>query len=307
MIVRTDPAHVVDLRFGLSQTAARRAFKANAGQNNHFVITLLVGLDAVRSGVATVSDEFSTTWRPREPASSAARSREYALKSSLVWIIDLLDVYRRSVTNISSLITSQQKHQIDTIDSQAKRVRELAKILGLDLVDPHLLMVHLAFTWRNRVVHSDADAKVDAYVKARLLEQADEIADRYCGLNIRRAIAACENSASPSFKEVAAIIRASQSLVASFDDLALSKIDYDSYVESMLCEHFVDQFESDSQVFAKMWPGSQNKTAQRLSSLLRQKGMILIEPGANGTDIEFFRKLTQLRPSEAAERFMAGR
>ena len=186
-------------------------------------------------------------------------------------------------------------------------MRELAKILGLDLVDPHLLMVHLAFTWRNRVVHSDADAKVDAYVKARLLEQADEIADRYCGLNIRRAIAACENSASPSFKEVAAIIRASQSLVASFDDLALSKIDYDSYVESMLCEHFVDQFESDSQVFAKMWPGSQNKTAQRLSSLLRQKGMILIEPGANGTDIEFFRKLTQLRPSEAAERFMAGR
>ncbi len=306
MIVRIDPAHVFASRYGLSQTTARRAFKTNAGQNNHFVITLLVGLDAVRSGVATVSEEFSTTWRPHDPHSSAARSREYALKSSLAWIIDLVDVYRRSITNISSLITSPQRHQIEMMENHAKRVRQLAKTLEIELADPNLLMVLLAFAWRNRVVHSDAETKVDPHVKARLLEQADEIAQRYRGLDIRRAIAACENSAAPSFKEVAGIIRASQTLIETIDDSAMSKIDYDSYVESLLYEHFTDQFKLDRQVFAKMWPGSQEKTAQRLSALLRQKGMTSVEPEANGTNVDYFLQLTQLRPSEARRRFTAG-
>ncbi|WP_134063869.1 hypothetical protein [Mycobacteroides salmoniphilum] len=196
-----------------------------------------------------------------------------------------------------------QKQQIERIDSRALRLRELAKLLKINLGDPNLLMVLLAFAWRNRVVHSDAYTKVDAELKARLAEQAGDIAQLYNGLEINRTIAACEESAAPSFKEVAAIIRASHKLVEDIDSSATSNIDYDSYVESLLCEHFAGRFKSDRQVFAKMWPGSKEKTAQRLSTLLLQKGMVLIEPGENGTSDEYFDRLIGLKPSEVRRRF----
>lgn len=90
------------------------------------------------------------------------------------------------------------------------------------------------------------------------------------------------------------------------DDSVMSKIDYGSYVESLLYEYFAGQFELDTQVFAKMWPGSQEKTAQRLSGLLRQKGMTSVDPGVNGTNVDYFVQLTKLKPSKARRRFTTG-
>src|SRR4051812_20576999 len=90
---RSIRARCTFVMYELKRTQARAAFKDLLGQANHFLITLLVGLGAVRDGVATLDDEFRTSWSPHDVKRSAERSRQFALDLSLVRAIDALDTY----------------------------------------------------------------------------------------------------------------------------------------------------------------------------------------------------------------------
>ena len=46
--------------FDLKRTTARAEFKDVLGHANHFVITILVGLNGVKNGVIAYDDEFHT-------------------------------------------------------------------------------------------------------------------------------------------------------------------------------------------------------------------------------------------------------
>ena len=79
--------------FELNRTQARWAFKDLLGQANHFLITILVGLDGVRSGEVTLHPEFRTSWNPQNVARSAERSRIFVMDLALIRSIDALDTY----------------------------------------------------------------------------------------------------------------------------------------------------------------------------------------------------------------------
>ena len=51
--------------FELTRTDARATFKDLLGQANHFLITILVGLNGVRSGATQIDEEFRTSWNAR--------------------------------------------------------------------------------------------------------------------------------------------------------------------------------------------------------------------------------------------------
>lgn len=65
----------VDDQLSIKTSAARRDFKEMLGQNNHFLITIMIGLDAVADGEARRGDEFSTSWAPHDVRRSAMRSQ----------------------------------------------------------------------------------------------------------------------------------------------------------------------------------------------------------------------------------------
>ena len=69
---------------------AYKKFKTEVGQANHFLITIIIGLDAVEDG-AQKKESFNTTWNPRNVKASVGRSRHYAIKSALAWIVDNQD------------------------------------------------------------------------------------------------------------------------------------------------------------------------------------------------------------------------
>ena len=79
----------------LVRTPALRQFKSQTGQNNHFIITILVGLHQIEREDVAPDPEFSTQWSPRDRVNSARRSREYTLQSSLTWLVDQLTRYVR--------------------------------------------------------------------------------------------------------------------------------------------------------------------------------------------------------------------
>lgn len=272
MFVRIEPAHVIEIGLGLSRTPARVAFKRNTGQNNHFLITVLVGLDAVRVGEAKLAPEFSTSWSPTDVSRSAIRSREYALVTSLAWITDLVDVYRKRLQAMRSVMSDTGSKRIDKIDGRANRLSELASVLGLPRDDRNLLMMLFATRWRNTIVHSDADTRIGRDLRSRLLNSAQDISLEHRGLDISRSIESFERDDAPTFKEVASIIAAGQQLVEALDVRAVTMMDVEHYAESTLNTHLSAAFTLNAQVYAQYWSGNQAKTQKRLTALLAQLG-----------------------------------
>ena len=80
-------------KIGLKYSYALKEFKSLAGQSNHFLITILIGLDAVENGDAEKSDDFKTSWNPKNVTSSARRSRMFSINATLAWLIDAFDSY----------------------------------------------------------------------------------------------------------------------------------------------------------------------------------------------------------------------
>jgi len=292
----------------MTTTPARRSFKKNAGQNNHFLITVLVGLDSVRDGSAKLSAEFSTSWTPRNVSHSAARSREYVLRSSLAWITDLVDVYRSSVARMPGGMSAAKVSTIDAIDGRSLRLRELAKILGVD-ESPDEFLVRLAIYWRNRIVHSTSSSRLEGQVRAGLLASAKSLRDSHRGLDITRTIEHAKSGESPHFKEVASVIAAAHTLVCAIDEGMLRHVDLEAYAEEALRSHLSRRFEEgDRQVFARMWPGSPGKTDRRVRQFLVQSGLsaLLLEEERSLPE-QYLVDLCVLSASEARARFMDGR
>ncbi|PRB66783.1 hypothetical protein [Arthrobacter sp. MYb213] len=302
MFVRTEPAHVHGIKLGINRTPARIGFKKNAGQNNHLLITVLVGLESVRDGTASLKDEFSTSWSPKDRSRSALRSREYALVTSLVWITDLIDVYRKQVQKTDSVFDRSIQDSINRIDGRAERLSALASNLQIQLNDPALLMTLFAIKWRNTLVHSESSTRLNASLSRKLISVAAQIAETHRGLDIKRSIETFENGTAPTFKEVASFIAATQSLVESFDSAAIKKMDIQCYAESRLRDYFSREFIGNRQIFSQYWATNPDKSFQRLSNLLTQLGF------SRGTHIaslssEYLKSIAHLTASDARDRF----
>jgi hypothetical protein len=89
--------HMEPLPLSLTVTAARSQFKKLLGQNNHYLITILIGLNGVEAGTALLPDDFATSWNPRDVRRSVQRSREFAIKALLAWASDSLDAYQSAL------------------------------------------------------------------------------------------------------------------------------------------------------------------------------------------------------------------
>lgn len=79
-----------------------RKFKSEMVQANHFLITIMVGLDVVEDG-AVKREDFHAVWNPQNTISSVKRNKQYALKSALSWAVDNLDMYLRLANRLHIL------------------------------------------------------------------------------------------------------------------------------------------------------------------------------------------------------------
>ena len=93
----------------MTKSPAKKEFKERFGQANHFLITALVGIDAIQSGMITKKPTgFSTTWEPKDPKKSANRSRIFILKSFLAWAVESLEMYMTELNRKPKLLESDR-------------------------------------------------------------------------------------------------------------------------------------------------------------------------------------------------------
>lgn len=271
------------------------------GHANHFLITILVGLDAVGSGHATLSAEFSTSWDPRDAEVSALRSREFALEAVTAWSVDALDTYRRLLTSESApYLSRSMRVSVESEDGLRLRLRKLFQVSGA-LPAPEVDMTEMLIVWRNKLVHSGARDSVPRDVSARLLAASEDIASAYRNLDVKRTIESVTGKRSPTFKEATAFVTAAHRFVERVDGAVIARVDLDACLRAALVAHIADDPINRCR---SIWVPDQER---RRNSILQVAQNFGLAPGGDRTvSHEFALDLMSWTPKDARRELAPG-
>lgn len=204
------------------------------GQANHFLITIMVGLDAVDDG-AQKRESFSTKWNPINITASVARSKHYAIKSALAWAVDNLDMYLRLCNREPRLYCKEESLEIaktkHSIYSKFRCVINNHPELSVE----KYAYVDLLICWRNNSVHFDAENELLPISQEyfRHINSDDVLINKY-NLDVAQMLERFKNSACPSFKEAATLISMTLHFAEDLDRILLQNVNQYEYLATTL-------------------------------------------------------------------------
>lgn len=284
----------------LEVTRARRLFKKLAGQNNHFLITILVGLDAVDRGAARVPSELSTSWNPHDHRRSVRRSREFAISALLAWLVDALQTYVHALITAPIVVSDNALRNKLGSESLGERVVALANYTEQYTAARYL--VELAIVWRNRVVHFEARNRVGSHLASHLRKHSQDIEDLYQGLAIDQALDSVERSRKPTFKEITALVRAAHMFVEAVDQAVLATVDLNAYLVDVLGLYMSEDPVTRS---AKVWGREFERRVSAIVQIAQNYGMTVARTSRSNTltpaEID---RLAKLSPRQARQKFV---
>ena len=269
---------------------AFKKFKAEIGQANHFLITILVGLDAVEDG-ATKRQEFKTSWEPKDIKSSVHRSRQYAIKSALAWVVDNLDMYLRLCNKNPKLYQEKESEEISsTKHSVYQKYKCIVKNHSQISLNTKAF-VDLLICWRNNMVHYDADNELLIETKKYFhdFSNGDVTISKY-NLDIQKMLDRFEQNLYPSFKETTTMISMTIKFVEEIDSILLNEIQQNIYLDQML-KGLYKKNKKISTVFS-FNNTTADKRIKKIKQLFRTQG--IEEDFYNKEGIEYIEKLSQM-------------
>lgn len=223
----------------MTKSPAKKEFKERFGQANHFLITALVGIDAIQSGIITKKPAgFSTTWEPKDPKNSANRSRIFVLKSFLAWAVESLEMYMTELNRKPKLLESEKFTELFSKAGQSiyKKTIFIADEIK---IDPMLIaLMEVLITWRNYTFHYDIDNEIRDSSLQYLISNSEELKNRFSGLEISMLKKTWESKGDFTFKETAALIKATQDFVSAIDEYALKELNMEKYLSDFLDKYF---------------------------------------------------------------------
>jgi len=224
----------------LSWTGHFREFKENLGKSNHYLITILVGLEGVRTKKITKDDSFHVLWNPSDLESSVGGSRKFVRKAALSWTIDALDGYlgflRKEIFEFND---SEFEHELKN-----KSARSIRKSLDAVIkfcqypLDLPLSLVQLGIQWRNNLVHFHANNSLDHEYKD-FIRHVDptETSESFSGLEPMQMLEDFEQGLPPKHKAVACIIRSTHHLVQAIDPIMVKYVNLKKYSQDLIISH----------------------------------------------------------------------
>lgn len=280
-----------------------------AGQNNHFLITILVGLAAVEDGTAMLPPEMRTSWEPRDSVRSAARSREFAIKAMLAWLVDAIDAYFRvlahpPITANADVLAGIQL-AVDKEEGIAGKVRRVAAAAG-QAGSAEAVLVEVAIMWRNRLVHRASNSKLSKPLANDARGHAAHFAESYQGLVIEDLIERAQRrpAAAPSVKEITAMVRATHKLIERIDGYLVADLDLEGYLKGILWQYLTENKELDpGSVMSRssnVWSRSPERRRSMIAQIALNRGFSGYHNGAanklSETSVE---RLADLTPAQA--------
>lgn len=285
----------------LRRTSACTEFRERLGQANHLLITILIGIEGVRTGEVKKSCDFHTTWNPRSLEESAQRSRRFARDAMLNHVVDSLGVY------LSHLQKSPFQGVLPCLHSctdRALKSRLDAFCDDLALQAPtRLALVHLAIQWRNRRLHTGAENKIEQKYKAALMDARDEIREQFSGLDIDVLLSRFEMSETPRFKEVASLVKGALDFVQAADALVVQRLDPSEMALHIIVSTLKERAAMNRRRAGQQWGNTPVERRRRITGVLATAGFVM-ESGVeceHGLPDDFIANLARLSYGEVAK------
>lgn len=279
------------------QTRARAAFKRRSGHTTQHLLTLIVGVDAVRNG-AKATDSLPATWNPRNSEDAADRARVFALNAALLWNAESVISYVQDLTRSRpETISRPLTDDIRNVKDKEEKLVLLYRRLRVSEPDA-LALVRAGYVWRNRVTHYAAENRIDADVCSHLSANAERIDGEYQGLDVGQLVDRIHAGESPRLKETTAIIRAASRLVRRIDENVVTECGTLNYLRAGLAMHLSSDG-TPARKAAGLWGGTESQNRRSLEnfgvqmSLSRDVGALLDDEG-----------LAALTPTEAVRELL---
>jgi hypothetical protein len=215
----------------MKQSSARRTFKRNFGQANHFLVTCLVGLHTLEhSDISNAPIELHAAWSPKDKASSIYRSKHFVLQSFLGWAVDSLDTYLGLLNRRPSYLQDCVfKARIDGLGrSVSKRMQAYADHFSIS--NETTALMDVLITWRNNVFHELSDNQLKPETLQALKKNASSISTKYRGLNVASLPQKAQAGESLTFKEGASLINAVHEFARETDEAILERLDASTFL-----------------------------------------------------------------------------
>lgn len=215
-------------------TLARRAFKRQFGQANHFLVTSLVGLECLAEHKEFRPSIIHAVWTPKSIPTSIDRSRIFLMHSFLAWAVDAIDVYLSLLNRKPDYLQDSAFQNV--LVGCGRSVYRKAKAFStyVPCISVEAALVEVLITWRNNVMHEMADNAVSEQSRLTILEKATDISGGYCGLDPTDLCGKANDGADLAFKEVASLINAAHNFVEGVDRYLISKLNKTLFYASVL-------------------------------------------------------------------------
>lgn len=285
------------MHLALETSPPRKAFKQSLGQANHFLITILVGLDAVEDGSARQRPGMPVSWNPQDPARSATRSRGFAARAAFALLFDCIDAYTWEILGDPPIVQCDKDRAAlrKAADSTA-RFEDLAKLVGQKGSSAWALL-NLGRAWRHRLVHTRSDATPDGDAIAALRKHKDDIKATYAGLDIEKLQKSFPGE--PHLKETTAMIRAGHQFVEAADRELLTGFDPCAYAKQALASHLRPLELSARKVrVSNIWGQNDKRRQRAVLNVLSAQGMTVNTEKRDTAAEELINELLALKPRE---------
>ena len=208
-------------------------FLKNVGDAVHSINTIVVGLNSIKNGTYEKPDDLTITWKTSDNSFSSTRARQFALKSSLIYIEDSLAIYLKDCRTLTEneilksilgrtnpqFIESQVElfrfnypntfHLFDNKNVKTKsadekeflykhissedRLRALDEFFNFEL-KYWIPCVVLLLKWRNKIAHRKSAGKLLPNDIKILEVNSTLIKDNHANIDINKTISNYENN-----------------------------------------------------------------------------------------------------------------
>ena len=250
----------------VNHSYALKQVKKEIGQVNHYLITILVGLNGIIPHDLDAGSELHAVWNPKCKKASVDRSRLFAQKATLAFVVDCIDMYLRLINRSPLLISNESlKNELDKDDNSKsvyRRLNIICKHLNIDSLE--FAMADLLICWRNRLVHFDADNDISSKNREIMLSH---FSNMYCEkhhLDFREMLRSFDSKSIPKFKEITSLVNATINLLYQIDSSLINQIGFLNYADRIVVNYFrSDPVKRLNNVFSKE-PGHAEKAIRQI-------------------------------------------